>query len=117
MKRLAMFIAVMSVVLLGMSLVTGCGKSTSIKDILDNPSDYAGKEVSVEGTVGETNWFQLLTKGTFQVGDGSGTIWVVTDQPPPQEGAKVTLKGTVESAGIKIGDRTFGTVIVETSRD
>ena len=99
-----------------MSLLVGCGKSIGIGDIVENPSEYQGKEVNIKGTVGETNWFQRLGKGTYQVGDGSGNIWVITVQPPPQEGEKVALKGTVQSV-ITVGDKTYGTVIVEESRD
>ncbi len=49
------------------------------------------------------------------MGDGTGNIWVVTSQPPPEEGREVSVTGTVQSA-FEVGDRSLGKVIVETSR-
>ncbi len=106
------------VLLLGVLLlvlpVAGCS-SLTIGDIAANPAEYQGEEVSVKGTVGETVWLPVLTKGAYQVGDETGTIWVVTSQPPPQEGTLVSVKGMVDTA-VKIGDKTYGTVVRESER-
>ena len=101
-------------VLLSTALAAGC-TSTRIGDILDDFQQYEGKEVTVKGTVGETVWFALLERGAFQVGDGSGNIWVITSQPPPQEGKEVTVTGTVQAA-FQLGDRSLGKAIMETKR-
>ena len=66
-------------------VLAGCS-STKIGDILDNSSQYEGEELSLSGTIGETLWFSLLEKGAYQIGDGTGNIWVITSQPPPQQG-------------------------------
>lgn len=113
MKRYLLFVLLAGAVL-GTGLVL-CRTSTKIGDILNDFPAYEGKEVIVEGTVGETVWFALLERGAFQVGDGSGNIWVITSQPPPQEGEKVTITGTVQTA-FQLTDRSFGNVIVETKR-
>ena len=94
--------------------VAGCS-STKIGDILDDPSQFEGKEVSLKGTVGGTVWFSLLERGAYQVGDGTGNIWIITDQPPPKKGESVSVHGTVQSA-VTLGDRSFGTVISESKR-
>jgi len=40
----------------------------------------------------ETVWLAAAGKGTYQVGDGSDTIWVISTQPPPTKGASVTTE-------------------------
>lgn len=113
MKRV-LWIGLLAGILLSLALTAGCGV-TKIGDILENFSEYEGEKVTVEGTVGETVWFPILDRGAFQVGDGSGTIWVVSDRPPPQEGEEVTVSGTISSA-FKLEERSLGKVIVETER-
>jgi hypothetical protein len=94
--------------------ITGCS-GVKISDVLDNPGDYEGKEVSVSGTVTERYWIDILGMkgGAYQIDDGSGKIWIITSKEPPAEGEKASTKGVVATAG-KIGDRSFGTVINET---
>jgi len=94
--------------------VAGCSP-TKIGDILDDPSQFEGKEVSVKGTVGGAVWFSLLERGAYQVGDGTGNIWIITNQPPPENEQSVSVRGTVQSA-ITLGERSFGTVISENKR-
>jgi hypothetical protein len=91
-----------------------CSK-VSISDILENPSQYQGKEVNISGTVTDKYWIDILglKGGAYQIDDESGKIWVITEQEPPAKGEKASVKGTVSTAG-KIGDRSFGTVITET---
>lgn len=108
---LAVFLVVVA---LSTVLVAGCS-STKISDISDDFPQYEAKEVTVKGTVGKTIWSVLLEKGAFQVGDGSGNIWVITSQPPPQEGEEITTSGTVQAA-FQLGDEMLGKVIVETDR-
>lgn len=94
--------------------IAGCGYA-KIGDILAEPTQFEGKEVRVKGTVGGIAWFSLLEQGAYQIGDGTGNIWIITSQPPPQKGESVSIKGTVQSA-ITLGDRSFGTVISESRR-
>ncbi len=93
----------------------GCTSATKIGDVMADSSKYEGKTVTVKGTVGDTVWLAAADKGTYQVGDGSGTIWVITTQPPPQKGLTVTTEGTVQSAFTLLGT-SYGTVIHETNR-
>lgn len=114
MKKILFVVAVIAMFGIMVPLA-GCAGRTKIGDILANPGQYNGKEVSVRGTVGDTLWFAVLDKGAYQLGDGSGTIWVVTTQPPPQKGLEISTKGTVSTL-FRIGDRDLGTVITETHR-
>jgi hypothetical protein len=101
--------------LLTVLAAAGCTSTTKIGDVMADSSKYEGKTITVKGTVGDTVWLAAADKGTYQVGDGSGTIWVITTQPPPQKGATVTTEGTVQSAFTLLGT-SYGTVIKETQR-
>ena len=96
-------------------LAAGCTSATKIGDVMADSSKYEGKTITVKGTVGDTVWLAAADKGTYQIGDGSGTIWVITTQPPPQKGLTVTTEGTVQSAFTLLG-KSYGTVINETNR-
>jgi hypothetical protein len=52
----------------------GCSTQTRIADIVKDPGHYAGKDVSIEGDVSES--FSALGNGVFQMDDGSGRMWV-----------------------------------------
>ena len=96
--------------------VAGCSRTTKIGDILANSSQYDGKEMSIKGTVGDTAWLAMAGKGTSQLGDGSGNVWVITAQPPPQKGQTVSTEGKVQAAFSILG-RSYGTVLIETKRN
>lgn len=114
MKRLYP-ILVIGVILVMVLPVSGCSKIDKIADIMANPSLYESKTVNIKGYVGNTLWVALTSRGAYQVDDGSGNIWVVTSQQPPEKGVQVSLTGTVSPA-FKLGDRTLGTVVNETKR-
>jgi hypothetical protein len=114
MRRILLIVVILTL-LAGLIPLVGCSTKTKIGDIMASPTQYEGKEVHIQGTVGETLWFAAINKGAYQIGDGSGTIWVVAIQPPPQKGTNASAKGTVSTA-IKIGDRSLGTVITESQR-
>lgn len=114
MKR-ALSVLVLSALLLTTVSMAGCSTTAKIGDILANPSQYEGKEVNVKGTVDNTIWFSFLSRGAYQVDDGTGNIWVTTSQPPPQKGASISVRGTVQPA-VSLGGKTLGTVIVESKR-
>jgi len=115
MKRV-LSIIVLSVLILLVFTAIGCSRATRIGDILANPSQYEGKDLTISGTVGDTAWFALVEKGAYQLGDGSGTIWVITSQPPPQKGQSISTKGKVQAA-FSIAGQSYGTVLEETQRD
>jgi hypothetical protein len=94
---------------------SGCTSTTKIGDVLADSSKYDGTTITVKGTVGDTIWLAAADKGTYQIGDSSGTIWVITTQPPPQKGLTVTTEGTVQVAFTLLG-KSYGTVINETNR-
>ncbi|MDD5289538.1 MAG: hypothetical protein PHY28_10565 [Dehalococcoidales bacterium] len=115
MKKLPLVIVATLSILGLMILLAGCSSPTKIGDILANPTEFEGKQVTVKGYVGDTIWLGVLKKGGYQIGDDSGTIWVVTEEPPPQKGVKISTKGDVSPA-FELGDMALGTVINETER-
>jgi hypothetical protein len=105
--RVAMLL---SVLVLAASLV-GCER-TKISDINQDPSRYAGKDVTIAGEV--TSAFGALNQGAFEVDDGTGRLWVVSSGfGVPAQGARVAVTGRVQS-GVTVGGRSFANVLRET---
>jgi hypothetical protein len=103
----------MGIVLLMLTLVLfGCGWHTHISEINDRPQDYEDKQVSIKGKVIETLSIPFVQKGLYQMDDGSGKIWVISQSRIPSRGEKVVVKGEVKT-GFSIGNRTFGTIVAE----
>ena len=83
---------------------------------MNNPSQFDGQTVDINGTVENTIWDSAVSRGAYQVFDGSGDIWVVTDQALPSKGIEVNVKGTLAPA-FTLGNETLGTVINQTQRN
>jgi hypothetical protein len=76
---------------LGLAL-TGCGTKT-INHIMADPSRYNNQEVTIKGTV--TQSVSLLGHGSYQIDDGTGTLWVVSNKGVPRKGARVKVSGKI----------------------
>ncbi len=94
-------------------LLTACPNRTSIADLKRNPARYDGKEVAVAGRVVDS--YGLLGRGAYQVDDGTGSLWIVTERGVPERGARVGAKGRLLN-GFNFGGRNFGTVLREEDR-
>lgn len=105
----------LSALILTLCVAIGCAGATKISDVLADTSQYEGKEITIKGTVGDTAWLSLVEKGTYQLGDGTGNIWIITTQPSPQKGQSISTEGKVQSAFSILG-RSYGTVLIETKR-
>lgn len=82
--------------------------STPIKEIIDNPRQYDGRQVTVSGEV--TDVFALLVIKSFTLKDSTGQITVITNRALPKPGSKMGVKGTVREA-FAIGDRQLIVII------
>ena len=92
-RRLAPWILAAATIL----VIGGCKGSTSIKTLLDDPSHYDGKSVTVTGRV--THSIGVLGTGAYEVDDGTGKLIVISkDGGAPREGARVAVEGTFRSA-------------------
>ncbi len=113
MSRKAAALAVLSLMAC-VVLLTGCPPRKSIADIQRDPGKYANKEVTIAGNVVST--FGALGTGMFQVDDGTGRMWVLSENyGVPSKGAKVAVTGRVAST-FSFGGRSFSTVLRETQR-
>jgi len=91
--------ALVAVVVVFALISAGC-EQKSINEIRANPSKYADKEVSVVGNVGRS--FSLLGRGAYEIDDGTGKLWIISDKGVPREGARVLVKGTIRD-GYSLG--------------
>jgi hypothetical protein len=99
-------------------LTTGCGPKT-ISHVLADPSRYADKEVKIEGNVVES--YSIMGRGAYQIDDGTGRLWVVSQEGTPREGARVSTRGKIKE-GFNLGsivklpkDLDSGLVMLESS--
>jgi hypothetical protein len=97
----------------GILLLTGCPSQTTISKVNADPGRYRNKEVGIVGHV--TDSYGVLGNGAYEIDDGTGRIWVVTNRGVPSRGSRVGTKGKVYT-GFAIQGRSFGTVLQETDR-
>jgi len=103
---------------LALLMIAGCDSHTDkLKDIADNPTNFANKDVTVAGEVTKVYELPLgLTNlAAYRITDGTGQIWVLSRAGAPREGDKIGLKGTVRPEG-KFGNEILGNIIEEKGR-
>jgi hypothetical protein len=112
-KMRSRIVSALVVVVCGLCLA-GCPQRTTIAKINSDPGRFAGKEVSIAGTVSGS--FGALGTGVFEVDDGTGRMWVYSQSyGVPGNGARVAVTGTIEQ-GFSVGGRSFATILRETQR-
>lgn len=84
-----------------------------IKQILDHPRQYDGREVTIEGQV-ETSTNVLVFR-YFVLKDDTGAITVITYKAVPTRGERIRVRGRVNQAFALHGESL--TVIMEDSND
>ena len=95
-------------------LLTGCPQQRKIAEINRDPGRYYNKEVTVVGRV--TRSYGALGKGVYEIDDGTGRIWVMTEKyGVPGKDAYVGVSGRVLPGATYEGS-TYGTSIHETRR-
>ena len=101
-------------VLLSLVLLTACPQRTTIAKINNDPGVFQNKEVSVAGQVVQS--FGALGNGMYQVDDGTGKIWVLSEGfGVPAKGAKVNVTGNIVQAASFAGVN-YSTVLRETQK-
>jgi hypothetical protein len=99
-------------------VTSGC-ESRTINEIKADPDRYANSEVTIAGTVVRS--VSILGKGAYEIDDGTGKLWIVSERGVPREGAKVAVKGTIRdgynlSAIVKLPETvSSGLVMIENS--
>jgi hypothetical protein len=90
-------------------------QAISCSEVLSKVETLKGTEVTVTGEALPGLAFEFVDEQPYQLKDETGTLWVVTKGVMPEEGARITVRGTVE-APYQIKGRRFEAVIVETER-
>ena len=87
--------ALLSILVLLVLAVTGCEQKT-INEIKADPGRYANRDVSIDGKV--TRSFSILGRGAYEIDDGTGKLWIVSEKGVPREGSRVVVKGKIRDA-------------------
>ena len=104
--------------ILSIAFLAAACEEASISKIQNNPSKYYNKEVGFVGTVSDAYGFSVLGQGggIYKVDDGSGSIWVVSQNGGvPTKGTRIGVKGRVQN-GVNWNGKNYGLGVIETGR-
>lgn len=118
MKKLAQGLLI-SVVAIAAIFTAACPQQRSIAEIERNPGRYADKEVAIIGVVKDSYGLSVpgtpIRGGVYKIDDGTGSIWVVTEDTVPGKGAEIGIKGRVGN-GVSWKGKNYGLGLYETGR-
>ncbi|MGB7069094.1 MAG: hypothetical protein WBD22_06330 [Pyrinomonadaceae bacterium] len=118
MNRFSKFV-VLGFMVAGVAFTAGCPERTTIADVEANPSKYVNKEIAVAGVVKDSYGLSIpgtpIRGGIYKVDDGTGSIWVVTEDTVPNKGAEVGVQGRIGN-GISWNGRNYGLGMYEENR-
>ncbi len=106
---------ILALLFLGMLGITGCpatlpplGSPATIDRI---HADHQGQSVRLVGTVTQRAMF--LQGGAYQLQDESGSIWVLTQQPVPEVGDRLSIQGEITYDAIAVQGQELGEVYID----
>ncbi len=109
----------LSLVLTAAAFATGCPERKSIADIESNPSKYLNKEVAVAGVVKDSYGINVpltnIRGGVYKIDDGTGSLWVFTENSVPTKGTQIGVKGRLQN-GVNYNGKNYGLGIYENDR-
>jgi hypothetical protein len=73
-------------------LGAGCTHMT-VNRLLAEPNRYSNRDVTLHGDVVKSA--SVLGHGAYQLDDGTGRIWIVSNRGVPRQGARVKVTGRV----------------------
>lgn len=118
MKKITKAILVGLVLAMGL-LTMACPKRESIASIEANPSKFYNKEIGIAGTVRDGYGLNIpltrISGGVYKVDDGTGSIWVVTQNSIPSKGTKIGVKGRIQN-GVNYNGKNYGLGMIEEDR-
>jgi hypothetical protein len=95
-------------------VLAGCAGVTPIEDLLNDPSEYDGKTVRIQGKV--RGAVGGLGVGAYEVEDKTGRLTVVSQETsPPRTGADIEVKGKFQAL-LSLGFKSLA-VLQEESRN
>ena len=96
-----------------------CPERTSIADIERNPSRYQNKTVAIAGRVTDSYGVNIpgtpIRGGAYKLEDGTGSIWILTEDAVPGRGSEIGVKGVVGN-GVNWKGRNYGLGLYEKDR-
>lgn len=96
-----------------------CPERISIADIEANPSRYQNKDVAIAGTVRDSYGISIpgtpIRGGAYKIDDGTGSIWVFTEDSVPSKGTQLGVKGRI-GTGANWKGRNYGLGMYEKDR-
>ncbi len=112
-------LSIIGIVTLVAVFAAACPKRVSIADIEANPSRYQNKDIAIAGTVQDSYGVSIpgtpIRGGAYKISDGTGSIWVLTENAVPGKGSQIGVKGRVGS-GVNWKGRNYGLGMYEKDR-
>jgi hypothetical protein len=82
------------------ALMSAACAARTVNQIIADPSRYRNREVKLSGTVVDS--YSLVDRGAYRIDDGTGQLWIVSDNGVPRKSARVDVKGTIRE-GFNLG--------------
>ena len=82
------------------ALVSAACTARTVNQVIADPSRYRNREVKLSGTVVDS--YSLVNRGAYRIDDGTGQLWIVSDNGVPRKTARVDVKGTIRE-GFNLG--------------
>jgi len=98
--RQGLFRSVILTVLSVTALVSAACAARTVNQVIADPSRYRNREVKLSGTVVDS--YSLVNRGAYRIDDGTGQLWIVSDNGIPRKSARVDVKGTIRE-GFNLG--------------
>ena len=112
-------IALSLTIVLAALFAAACPERISIADIEANPAKYQNKEVAIAGTVKDSYGISIpgarVRGGAYEIDDGTGSIWIISETNVPTKGTQIGVKGLVGN-GVNWNGRNYGLGIYEKDR-
>jgi hypothetical protein len=111
--------AILALTLFIALFAVACPERKTIQDIEANPSRYYDKDVVIMGVVKDSYGVSVpgtpIRGGAYKIDDGTGSIWVVTEDTVPTKGTEIGVSGTVGS-GVNWKGKNYGLGMYEKDR-
>jgi hypothetical protein len=111
--------ALLSLALFTALFAAACPERTSIADIEANPGRFQNKDVAIAGTVRDSYGVSIpgtpIRGGAYKIDDGTGSMWIFTEETVPTRGAQVGVRGLI-GTGVSWKGRNYGLGMYEKDR-
>ena len=82
------------------AFVSAACAARTVNQVIADPSRYRNREVKLSGTVVDS--YSLVNRGAYRIDDGTGQLWIVSENGVPRKSARVDVKGTIRE-GFNLG--------------